>query len=100
VDFRQAYRERGEVTHEISEPKDTLPKILLGLLETSAGTLPPEFWLHLGRGLQELGKALEILAEHGRVFAAPADEWLRLYETIMQREPRVGRAREGGEIGN
>ena len=81
-----------------SRPNEAFTKALFNFLETTVDALPTEFWLHLGRGLQELGKALEILAEHGRVSATPVNEWLQLYETIMQREPRVGCAQE--EIGD
>ncbi len=53
-------------------------------------SLPPAFWEHLGRGLQELAEALRILAEHVPD-ATDSPLWLRLYETFMEGDQRLGR---------
>lgn len=84
------------MSHATSRPDYPPTNSLLSLLATVGTALPPEFWLHLGRGLQELGKALEILAEHGRTSAPSADEWQQLYERIMEYEPRVGMEKRYG----
>lgn len=51
--------------------------------------LPPEFWEHLSRGLQELARASALYARHART-RDKQDELTRAYEDLMDGEPRVG----------
>ncbi len=51
--------------------------------------LPPEFWEHLGKGLEEIGRALAIYAEHAKV-PPLSDPLIRAYEELMNQPIRVG----------
>ena len=53
--------------------------------------LPPEFWDHLSRGLEELSRAAALYAACTRA-SAQEDALTRVYEDIMDGgSPRVGR---------
>lgn len=51
--------------------------------------LPPEFWEHMGKGVEELGRALSIYVAHAQPSSLP-DTLIQMYEEIMSGPMRVG----------